>query len=71
MVGHGGGILPFNSRNVPLCASVMAPYGSGFQDLIEVVELVKTGKIRMVVEHFPLNKAMNGCMRASSRDVLS
>jgi propanol-preferring alcohol dehydrogenase len=42
---------------VPLCTSVVAPYGSGFQDLVEVVELVKTGKVRMV-EHFSLDKAI-------------
>ena len=39
----------------------MAPYGrAASRNLIEVVELVKTGKVRTVVEHFPLNKAMDG-----------
>src|SRR4030095_7379614 len=37
----------------------MAPYGNGCYDLIEVVELVKTGKVRMGVERFLLNKAMD------------
>ncbi len=59
MVGHGGGVLPFNNRSVPLCSSVVAPYGMGFQDLIEVVELVKAGKIHTVVEHFALDKVMD------------
>jgi propanol-preferring alcohol dehydrogenase len=59
MVGHGGGTLPFNNRSVPLCTSVSAPYGGGFQDLVEAVELAKMGKIRTVVEHFPFDKAMD------------
>ena len=58
MVGRGGGMLPFNNHSVPLGTSVVAPYGNGFQDLIEVVELVKAGKVRMMVEHFPLEKAL-------------
>jgi alcohol dehydrogenase, propanol-preferring len=43
---------------VPLSTSVVAPYGSGLQDQVELVELVKAGKVRMVVEHFLLEKAM-------------
>lgn len=56
MVGHGGGVLPFNNLSVPMGTAVIAPYGGGFQDLIEVVELAKLGKIRTVVEHFPLDQ---------------
>jgi hypothetical protein len=48
MAGHGDGI-----NSVPLCASVMAPHGSGFQDLIEVVkqamdayQLMREGKLK-------------------------
>jgi hypothetical protein len=37
----------------------MAPYGSGLQDPIEVVELVRVGKRRTIVKHFPLDKAMD------------
>lgn len=59
MVGRGGGTLPFNPRNVPLGISVVAPYGNGFQDVVEVVELVKEGKVRMLVENFPLDDAMD------------
>jgi alcohol dehydrogenase, propanol-preferring len=51
MVGHGGGIT----------VTCTASYGRGFQDLIQVVKLVKTGKVRRVVEQFPLNKAMDAC----------
>jgi propanol-preferring alcohol dehydrogenase len=59
MVGHGGGVLQFDHRKVPLCTSVVAPHGMGYQDLVEVVELVKSGKVRMVVENFPLEKALD------------
>jgi propanol-preferring alcohol dehydrogenase len=59
MIGHGGGVLEFDHRKVPLNTAVVAPYGSGLQDLVEVVELVKAGKVRMVVEQFPLEKAMD------------
>jgi alcohol dehydrogenase, propanol-preferring len=59
MIGHGGGVLQFDHRKVPLCTSVLAPYGSGLQDLVEVVALVKAGKVRMVVEQFPLEKALD------------
>ena len=53
------GYLPFNNRSVLLSTSVVAPYGGGFRDLAEVVELAKTGKIRTAVEYFPLDKAMD------------
>jgi propanol-preferring alcohol dehydrogenase len=58
-VGRGGGVLPFNNFNVPLGTSVVAPYGLGFQDLTEVVELAKAQKIRTVVEQFPLENVFD------------
>lgn len=64
IVGLGGGALPgnfhsprneFNSpRNE--CA-VASPFWGSIPELVDVVNLAQTGKIRMLVEHVPLERA--------------
>jgi propanol-preferring alcohol dehydrogenase len=57
IVGLGGGALPvnFNSRRNE-CA-VASPFWGSIPELVDVVNLAHTGKIRMLVEHFPLERA--------------
>jgi len=57
IVGLGGGALPVNFRSPPNECSVSSPYWGYIPELIEVVTLAQAGKIKMLVEHFPLEKA--------------
>jgi propanol-preferring alcohol dehydrogenase len=41
---------------VPHECSVASPYWVFITELIEVVSLAQTGKIQMLVEHFPLKR---------------
>jgi alcohol dehydrogenase, propanol-preferring len=58
IVGLGGGVLPVNFYTVPHECSVCAPYWGSVSELIEVVALAQAGKIKMVTEHFPLDRAL-------------
>jgi len=56
-VGLGGGTLPVNFFTLPHECSVAAPYWGSISELMEVVSLAQAGKIHMLVEHFPLERA--------------
>jgi propanol-preferring alcohol dehydrogenase len=57
IVGLGGGALPVNFFSLPHECSVTAPYWGSIPELVEVVSLAREGKIKMLVEHFPLERA--------------
>ncbi len=57
IVGLGGGALPVNFFSVPHECSVASPYWGSITELVEVVSLAQAGKIKMLVEHFPLERA--------------
>jgi alcohol dehydrogenase, propanol-preferring len=57
IVGLGGGALPVNFFSPPHECSVASPYWGSITELMEVVALAQAGKIRMLVEHFPLERA--------------
>jgi len=57
IVGLGGGALPVNFYNVPHECSVASPYWGSITELMEVVSLAQAGKIKMLLEHFPLERA--------------
>ena len=57
IVGLGGGALPVNFFGPPHECSVASPYWGSITELMEVVSLAQAGKIRMLVEHFPLERA--------------
>ena len=57
IVGLGGGALPVNFFNLPHECSATAPYWGSIPELVEVVSLAQAGKIKMLVEHFPLHRA--------------
>ena len=46
-----------NFRSPPHECSVASPYWGFITELMEVVSLAQAGKITMLVEHFPLERA--------------
>jgi propanol-preferring alcohol dehydrogenase len=57
IVGLGGGALPVNFFSPPHECSVASPFWGSIPELMEVVSLAQAGKIKMLVEHFPLERA--------------
>jgi propanol-preferring alcohol dehydrogenase len=57
IVGLGGGALPVNFHSPAKECSVASPYWGSIPELMEVVSLAQAGKIKMLVEHFPLERA--------------
>jgi len=57
IVGLGGGALPVNFHSPAKECSVASPYWGSIPELMEVVSLAQAGKIKMLVEHFPLEQA--------------
>ena len=57
IVGLGGGALPVNFFSPPHECSVASPFWGSIPELMEVVSLGEAGKIKMLVEHFPLARA--------------
>ena len=57
IVGLGGGALPVNFFSPPHECSVASTYWGFIPELMEVVTLAQEGKIQMLVEHFPLERA--------------
>jgi propanol-preferring alcohol dehydrogenase len=56
IVGIGGGALPVNFTSPRNECSVTSPFWGSIPELVEVVTLAQTGKIKMVVEHYPLER---------------
>jgi alcohol dehydrogenase, propanol-preferring len=57
IVGLGGGALPVNFHSPAKECSVASPYWGSIPDLMEVVSLAQAGKIKMLTEQFPLERA--------------
>ena len=57
IVGVGDAALPVNFASPPHECSVAAPFWGSIPELIEVVTLAQSGRIQMLVEHFPLDHA--------------
>jgi propanol-preferring alcohol dehydrogenase len=57
IVGLGSASLPVNFRSPKNECSVASPYWGYIPELMEVVNLAQAGKIKMLVEHFPIEKA--------------
>ena len=74
IVGLGNAALPVNFSSPPKECSVAAPFWGSIPELIEVINLAQTGKIKMLVEHFPLDSAAEAttcCTTARFRDAPS
>ncbi|MEU3856452.1 NAD(P)-dependent alcohol dehydrogenase [Streptomyces sp. NPDC028722] len=57
VVGLGGGALAVDFSSPPHECSVASPYWGSVPELVEVVTLAQQRKIKMLVEHFPLERA--------------
>ncbi|MET8560154.1 NAD(P)-dependent alcohol dehydrogenase [Streptomyces flaveolus] len=57
IVGLGGGVLPVNFTSPPHECAVASPYWGYLSELMEVITLAQQEKIKMLVEHFPLERA--------------
>jgi hypothetical protein len=57
IVGLGGGALPVSFVSPPHECSVASPYGGLHRGAHGSVTLAQAGKIQMLVEHFPLERA--------------
>jgi alcohol dehydrogenase, propanol-preferring len=57
IVGLGGGALPVSFHSPRHECSVTSPYWGSIPELMEVVSLAQAGKIKMLVEYFPLEQA--------------
>jgi alcohol dehydrogenase, propanol-preferring len=57
IVGLGGGALPVNFHSPAKECAVASPYWGSIPELMEVISLAQAGKIKMLVEQFPLEKA--------------
>ncbi|WP_406502578.1 zinc-binding dehydrogenase [Streptomyces sp. NBC_01602] len=57
IVGLGGGALPVNFSSPQHECSVASPYWGSLPELMEVITLAQQQKIKMLVDHFPLERA--------------
>lgn len=57
LIGIAGGVLPFHFMGLPQECQVMAPFWGSLPEMMEVLELAQQGRLRMTVEHFPLEQA--------------
>ncbi|MER6222754.1 NAD(P)-dependent alcohol dehydrogenase [Streptomyces sp900105755] len=57
IIGLGGGALPVGFSSPPHECSVASPYWGSLTELMEVITLAQQGRIRVLVEHFPLQRA--------------
>ena len=58
IVGIGGGLLPTGFFSTPFGASVRAPYWGSRSELIEVLDLARTGSVGVHVERYTLDTAV-------------
>jgi len=56
VIGLAGGTLPVAFGALPFDCSVAIPYWGGVVELMEVLELARTGAIRAHTERFPLDR---------------
>lgn len=57
IVGLGNAALPVNFHSPPWECAVAAPFWGSIPELIDVIALAQSGKLSMLVEHFPLERA--------------
>lgn len=58
IVGIGGGLLPTGFFSTPFGASVRAPYWGSRSELVDVLDLARTGSVGVHVERYTLDSAV-------------
>ena len=56
VVGLAGGTFPFGFGTLPFECQITLPYWGSGVELMEVLDLARTGKIRAHTERFPLDR---------------
>jgi propanol-preferring alcohol dehydrogenase len=67
IVGLGGGALPVNFNSPRNECVVASPFWGWIPELVDVVNLAQTGKIRMLVEHVPVGTRRRGLSTPARR----
>ena len=57
LVGAGGGSIPFDFFKVPPGAQLMTSLNGGSVALMEVVEMTALGRLKVLVDRYPLSAA--------------
>jgi propanol-preferring alcohol dehydrogenase len=57
MVGAGGGSIPFDFFKVPPGAQLVTSLNGGSIALMEVVEMAALGRLKVLVDRYPLSAA--------------
>lgn len=70
IVGIGGATLPTGFFSTPFGASVRAPYWGSRSELLEVLDLARSGAVRVHVERFTLDEAPEAYRRLHDGDIL-
>ncbi|MGA1837938.1 NAD(P)-dependent alcohol dehydrogenase [Herbiconiux sp. 11R-BC] len=69
IVGIGGATLPTGFFSTPFGASVRAPYWGSRSELEEVLDLARSGSVRVHVERFSLDEAPEAYRRLHEGDI--
>lgn len=69
IVGIGGGLLPTGFFSTPMGAAVRAPYWGTRSELIEVLDLARSGAIGVHVERYGFDSAVEAYRKLHSGDV--
>lgn len=69
IVGVGGATLPTGFFSTPFGASVRAPYWGSRSELMEVLDLARSGAVRVHVERFSLEEAPEAYRRLHEGDI--
>jgi propanol-preferring alcohol dehydrogenase len=59
LVGIAGGSIPFSFFSVPYEVSLATTYWGSLPELMEVLDLARTGRIKPVIETYPLDRALD------------
>ncbi|MBT2485506.1 MULTISPECIES: NAD(P)-dependent alcohol dehydrogenase [unclassified Microbacterium] len=70
IVGIGGGILPAGFFSTAMGAAVRAPYWGTRGELIEVLDLARTGAVSVHVERYDIDQAVEAYSRLHHGEVL-
>ncbi len=69
IIGLAGGKLPLDFFRIPYGAEVATSYWGTVTELMELVTLAQTNKLRLEVEKYPLDRAMDAYARLRRGDV--
>ncbi len=69
IVGIGGGILPAGFFSTPMGAAVRAPYWGTRSELIEVLDLARSGAVGVHVERYGFGTAVEAYQRLHHGEV--